>query len=122
MDRIDQAIEQANQGLHRVKIFRRDRKLALRGSLPKKHGEGRGNKQRTIALGMFANLEGVKVALARAQRLESDLSMERFDWADWEGGGDEKKTRLLLIGLRSLEPLRPELLATAPTSRITKKP
>ncbi len=90
MDRIDQAIERANQGLNRVKIFRRDRKMALRGSLPKKAGEGRGNKQRTIALGVFANPEGVKVALSRAQRLESDLNMERFKWVDWEGGGVEQ--------------------------------
>ncbi|PSN16262.1 hypothetical protein C7293_03385 [filamentous cyanobacterium CCT1] len=90
MDRIDQAIELANQGFKRVKIFRRDRKLALRGSLPKKPGEGRGNKQRTIALGVFASPEGVKVALAKAQRLESDLRLERFKWADWESGGSEQ--------------------------------
>lgn len=87
MDRVDQAIERANQGLNRIKIVCRGRKLSLRGSLPKKPGEGRGNRQQTIALGIFANPEGVKVALAKAQRLESDLNLDRFQWSDWAGGG-----------------------------------
>ena len=56
----------------------------LRGTLPKKPGEGLGNKQRYIALGVFANSDGIRVALAKAQRLESDLNMDRFSWSDWE--------------------------------------
>jgi hypothetical protein len=87
MDRVEQAIERANQGLNRVKIVCRGRKLSLRGSLPKKPGEGRGNRQQTIALGIFANPEGVKVALAKAQRLESDLNLDRFSWTEWAAGG-----------------------------------
>ncbi|MEO0985976.1 MAG: hypothetical protein AAFY20_10540 [Cyanobacteria bacterium J06639_14] len=87
MEKVDRAIEKANQGLKRVKIERRGQKLALRGSLPKKPGEGRGNRQRYLALGIFANPDGVKVALAKAQRLESDLLFERFRWGDWEAGG-----------------------------------
>ena len=87
MERIDQAIAKANQGLSRVQILRRNRKLSLRGQLPKKSGEGRGNRQQTIALGVFASPEGVKVAIAKAQRLESDLNFERFQWRDWEKGG-----------------------------------
>ena len=86
MDKVDQAIEKANQGLSRVAIERRGQKLALRGSFPKKPGEGRGNKQRQIALGIFANPDGVKVAKSIAQRLESDLNMDRFKWSDWENG------------------------------------
>ena len=86
MDKVDQAIEKVNQGLSRVAIERRGSKLALRGSFPKKPGEGRGNKQRQIALGIFANPDGVKVAKAKAQRLESDLNMDRFKWSDWENG------------------------------------
>ena len=89
MEKVDRLIEKANAGLNRVKIIRRDRKLALRGSFPKKSGEGRGNRQRVISLGVFANPDGVKVAIARAQRLESDLNLERFNWADWERGGSE---------------------------------
>ncbi|MGF1460804.1 MAG: hypothetical protein ACFBSG_17475 [Leptolyngbyaceae cyanobacterium] len=88
VDSIDKAIAKANQSLGRIKIERRGRKLALRGSLPKKPGEGPGNKQRYIALGIFANPDGIKVAKAKAQRLESDLNMDRFAWADWEHGGE----------------------------------
>jgi hypothetical protein len=85
MDQIDQAIDKANRGLNRITIERRGRTLALRGSLPTQPGEGRGNKRRYVYLGVFANPEGVKVALAKAQRLESDLNMDRFNWADWQG-------------------------------------
>jgi hypothetical protein len=73
MDSIDQAIEATNQGFERVQILRRGRKLSLRGSLPKKPGKGRGNAQQTIALGIFANPDGVKIARSKAQKLESDL-------------------------------------------------
>jgi hypothetical protein len=90
MDRIDQAVKQANQGLNRVKIFRRGRKLALCGTFLKRLGEGMGNRQTTISLGVFANPSGVKVVLAKAQRLESDLNMERFQWSDWEGGVEDQ--------------------------------
>jgi hypothetical protein len=86
VDKVDRRIEEANQKLNRVKIWRRDRKLTLRGTLPPKPGE-RGNRQRTIALGIYANPDGVKVALARAQKLESDLNLERFNWSDWDGPG-----------------------------------
>ena len=89
MDQIEKAIEKANQSLSRIKIERRGRKLSLRGSLPKKPGEGQGNKQRYVPLGIFANPDGVKVAKAKAQRLESDLNMDRFQWVDWENGGSD---------------------------------
>ena len=87
MNSIERAIEKANQSLNRIKIECRGRKLALRGSLPKKPGKGRGNKQTYIALGIFANPEGIKIAKAKAQRIESDLNMDRFDCREWEKGG-----------------------------------
>ena len=83
-DQIDAAIVRANTGLNRVKIERRDRKLALRDTLPVKPGEPGQRKRRYIALGIYANPDGVKVAKAKAQKLESDLNLDRFDWADWE--------------------------------------
>ncbi len=85
MDEIDKAIEQANQALGRVKILRRNRKLALRGSLPCKPGQGSGTRRATISLNIFANPEGVKVAQAKAQRLELDLNLDRFSWVGWLG-------------------------------------
>lgn len=108
MEKVDRLIEKANAGLDRVKIIRRDRKLALRGSFPRKPGEGRGNRQRLISLGVFANLDGVKVAINRAQQLESDLNLERFDWADWERGGSE--------GERSAADRLPPSLALIPST------
>ena len=71
-EKVDQLIKDANRQLNRVVIMRRDRKLTLRGSFPKKPGEGRGNKQRTIALNVFANPDGVDTALGRAQKAVSD--------------------------------------------------
>jgi len=92
MDQVDEAIRQANQALGRVKILRRDRKLALRGLLPCRPGEGYGTKRAVISLGIYANPAGVKVAIAKAQRLESDLNLDRFDWADWGDPRAEPKT------------------------------
>ncbi len=91
MATVDELIRQANQALNRVKILRRGRKLALRGTLPCRDS-GRGTSRAVISLGIYANPAGVKVAIAKAQRLESDLNLDRFDWADWLDGemGEEK--------------------------------
>jgi len=86
MDQVDEAIRQANQALGRIKILRRDRKLALRGVLPCRPGEGQSTKRAVISLGIYANPAGVKVAIAKAQRLESDLNLDRFCWSDWLDG------------------------------------
>ncbi|MEM1242166.1 MAG: hypothetical protein AAGI45_20220 [Cyanobacteria bacterium P01_H01_bin.26] len=90
-EKVDQLIEDANRKLNRVKIMRRDRKLTIRASFPKKPGEGRGNRQQTIALGVYANPDGVDTALGRAQKAESDLRLEKWDWANWEAGGDNAR-------------------------------
>ncbi|MEO1182162.1 MAG: hypothetical protein AAFX51_15225, partial [Cyanobacteria bacterium J06636_28] len=86
-EKVDAAIEKANLVLRKVKIWRRGEKLSLRGSLPKKKGEGSGNKQRWLQLGIVASPDGVKVALARAQKAESDLMLKQWNWADWEDDG-----------------------------------
>ena len=39
--------------------------------------------QQRIALGIYANHDGVKRAKAEAQRLASDLALGRFDWSYW---------------------------------------
>lgn len=63
----DRAIDKANEGLNRVKIVRRDRKLALRGTVPCKPGETAQKRRRYIALGIYANPDGVKVARAKSR-------------------------------------------------------
>ncbi|MEM9485613.1 MAG: hypothetical protein AAGA83_18205 [Cyanobacteria bacterium P01_F01_bin.116] len=80
---IDELIKNANLKLDTLRIERRGQKLSLRGTLPKKPGEGKGNKQQRIPLGIYANVAGVKVALARAKQAESDLSLKQWDWSRW---------------------------------------
>ncbi|MEM9452437.1 MAG: hypothetical protein AAGA75_28505 [Cyanobacteria bacterium P01_E01_bin.6] len=60
-------------------IMRRDRKLTIRDSFPKKPWNGRDNRQQTIALGVYATPEG----LARSQKAERDLNLERWNWTEW---------------------------------------
>ncbi|MDV3351267.1 hypothetical protein QGP82_21365 [Leptothoe sp. LEGE 181152] len=99
-EKVDAAIEKANLVLRKVKIWRRGEKLSLRGSLPKKKGEGSGNKQRWLQLGIVANPEGVKVALARAQKAESDLMLKQWNWADWEDDGTVISNSAAVAGRR----------------------
>ncbi|MEM9485614.1 MAG: hypothetical protein AAGA83_18210 [Cyanobacteria bacterium P01_F01_bin.116] len=95
---VDKDIECANRKLTRIKIVRRDRKLRIRGSFPKKNG--RGNAQTTISLGVFANPAGVKVALSRAQQAEADLNLKQWDWSKWEVGVDGVRESAAAIGRR----------------------
>lgn len=57
--------------------------LYLRATLPPKKGEVR-PRRREIALGVKANLHGLKRAKAEAFRLSADLALGTFDWNDWE--------------------------------------
>lgn len=63
-EKVDLAIDKANEQLNRVTIERRSRKLAIRGTFPGKAGEGKA-RRRYIALEIYANPDGVKVTLAR---------------------------------------------------------
>ena len=77
-------IEKANAKLDHIKIKQRGKKLSLRGTLPKKPGKGSGVEQTFVSLGLSANEDGVRVALAKARKLEDDLLYERFNWGDWQ--------------------------------------
>ena len=86
--KIDQLIAKANTKLDALKIERRGAKLGLRGTLPKKPEDGKGKKRQRVPLGVYANPEGVKIALARAKQAESDLALKQWDWSKWiEDGG-----------------------------------
>ncbi len=129
MDQVDEAIRQANQALGRVKILRRDRKLALRGLLPRKPGEGKGTKRAVLSLGIYANNAGVKVAIAKAQRLESDLNLDRFSWADWidRDVGEEKTAaawgqELAIIKQSTISPTAFESNYREPLASLPEKP
>jgi integrase len=75
-------IERINATLTRVKIRIRSNRLYLRATLPARDGSG-GKKQQEIATGLPNTADSLRVAKARAQRLESDLNLERFKWSDW---------------------------------------
>ena len=80
---VDELITSANSKLDRLRIERRGQKLSLRGTFPKKPEEGPGNKRCRIPLGIYANPDGVKVALARAKQAESNLDLKQWDWSRW---------------------------------------
>lgn len=81
MSTINEQIAAANAGLHTIKIQKRGDRLYLRGILPNKTGHG--TSQQRISLGIYANPDGVKVALAQAQTAEADLTFDRWDWSKW---------------------------------------
>lgn len=74
-------LESANALLSRVRIIVRGNKLYLRATLPNKNGKG--NKQQDIRTGLSNTPKDLKIALLRAQRIENDLNLEKFNWADW---------------------------------------
>jgi hypothetical protein len=76
-------IARANEKLDRVKIRQKGKYLYLRATLPDKQG-GEKWKQTDVRTGCPANDKGYKAALAKAQRMESDLIFERFNWDDWQ--------------------------------------
>ncbi len=78
-------LDWANTKLNRVTIIKRGNKLSLRATLPPKPGDGIKPKRYTISTGLFANATGLKLALAKAQKLESDLIYERFSWGVEKG-------------------------------------
>jgi len=75
-------LDRHNARLEKVKIRQKGSRLYLRATLPPKKGEGAW-KQYEIKTGCPATDQGIKAAFGKAQRLESDLIFDRFNWADW---------------------------------------
>jgi hypothetical protein len=83
-------INQANQRLHRVKLRQKGNRLYIRATLPSKAGLGTARYE--LPTGIPATPHGLKLALAKAQSLESDLLLERFNWDTWGQDQREDKT------------------------------
>ncbi len=87
MDKINQLLDAANLQLKQsnagITIFKRGKKLSLRGMLPNKIGEGK--SQQIISLGIYFNAAGVQSALKQAQKLSSQLALKEFKWEEWSG-------------------------------------
>ena len=77
-----ETIAKLNAKLDKVKIRQKGNRLYLRATLPPKNGDGAW-KQHEIKTGCPATDQGIKAAFGKAQRLESDLIFDRFDWVDW---------------------------------------
>lgn len=89
-------IAKANARLDRVKIRQKNNRLYLRATLPAKDGSGKW-KQTDVATGCPAGDKGYKAALAKAQKMESDLIFDRFNWDDWL----KEKEQRLVVPLRN---------------------
>jgi hypothetical protein len=76
--RVDQQVEAANKKLSRLKIRNKGNKLYLRGTLPPKPSDGILPRQYELSTGLPFTQEGIKVALARAQEIESRLILEKL--------------------------------------------
>jgi hypothetical protein len=76
-------IQTANKKLHKVRIRQKGEKLYLRASLPSKNNQSQVYQQYDIKTGLPPTKEGIKIAYARSQKLESDLFLGVFNWSDW---------------------------------------
>lgn len=74
-------IEKANAKLDKVKIMQRGNRLTLRATLPAKPEDGTKPKQYTISPGLPATIEGLKLTVIKAHKIEADLIYGRFSWA-----------------------------------------
>lgn len=84
----EESLELANAQLKRdktgVSIWNRGGTLSLRATVPPKPDSGKvKSSQQYIALGVYANPAGLRRAIAEAKRLSADLTLTRFDWANW---------------------------------------
>jgi hypothetical protein len=66
-------------------LFKRGNKLSLRGMLPAKptSKSGAPSIQQTIALDLYANAAGVKVAESEALKVSGLIALKQFDWGDY---------------------------------------
>ncbi|MEO0984998.1 MAG: hypothetical protein AAFY20_05550, partial [Cyanobacteria bacterium J06639_14] len=77
-----QRLEKESSAYSKVSIWQTGGSYALKASLPPKSGSGKW-KQQWIGIGCKASKPGLKVAKAKAAKLESDLLMGQFAWDEW---------------------------------------
>ena len=65
-----------------LRLERRGQRLALRGPLPCRQGDGRMRVQR-ISLGVPATQEGLEQARSALRRVVQQLQQQSFRWSDW---------------------------------------
>lgn len=86
---LDSQLDDINQQLERVSLREKDGRLYIRGrrsnSFPLKPGE-RKPRRVELALGVSATPAGMKVAIARAKAIDSQLLWGKFEWNSWLRG------------------------------------
>ena len=79
----EQRLEKESAAYTKVSIWQNGASYVLRASLPPKPGKSGKWRQQWISIHCKATKAGLRVAQAKAAKLESDLLLDRFDWADW---------------------------------------
>jgi len=79
----EQRLERESAKFTRVSIWQNGGSYVLRASLPPKPGKQGKWRQQWVSIRCKATKAGLKVAEAKAAKLESDLLLDRFDWDDW---------------------------------------
>lgn len=86
----DQLLQQESKTFTKVSIWQRGHKYVLRCRLPPRPGKSGKWTQQWVSTGCEVNKQGLKIAKAKAAKLESDLLMERFTWDEWLQGGSTR--------------------------------
>jgi len=100
LDEINARLKAAKLG---VRLYQRGDRLALRATLPPRPGSAKVKPyQQYMALDLYANPVGFKLAEAEAHRLATLLSIGKFMWADFSLP-DEKGGVLVKTWIQQLE-------------------
>ena len=86
-----QRLEKESSAYSKVSIWQNGGSYALKASLPPKSGSGKW-KQQWIGIGCKVGKPGLKVAKAKAAKLESDLLMSQFTWDEWRRSAKSDET------------------------------
>lgn len=78
----DDRLDEANSQLEKCKLRVKRGKLYIRATFPPKPGEQEG-KRHELGTGCGASLAGLRVAIAKAREVDSQLLWGRFDWGPW---------------------------------------
>lgn len=105
-EKLEEKLKQVNTRLKIARIgvalFRKGKRLYLRATLPPKPGVDRDKPyQQDLSLGIYASDEGIKQAEVQAKALGSQISRDRFVWAEWLRGRNNYQ-RILVGGLPNL--------------------
>jgi hypothetical protein len=77
-----------NKKLNRIKLRLKGTRIFLRGTLPAKPGDGITDKQYDLSTGLSLDNRNLQIAFARAQEIDSRLTLNQFNWSDYLGRGE----------------------------------